>query len=86
MALEEFEKKELSQREKGLVNMKSITNYVMGLFIIAAGLLFLIPIDATAVFISRYDPDLLKVMAVTCFIYGLFRIYRGYNKNYFREL
>ena len=37
MALEEFENEELSDREKNLVRMKSITNYVMGVFFIGVG-------------------------------------------------
>ncbi len=85
MALEEFEKQQVSERDKGLIRMKSLTNYVMGLLIIAAGFFFLIPIDATLNFHAKYDADLLKVMAITCFIYGFFRIFRGYKKNYFRE-
>ena len=31
MALEEFDREEMSERDKGLVRMKSITNYVMGI-------------------------------------------------------
>jgi hypothetical protein len=85
MALEEFDKEPLSEREKGLVRMKSLTNYVMGLMIIVAGLFFLIPIEATLNFHKRYDADMLKMMAIVCFIYGAFRIFRGYQKNYFRE-
>ena len=51
MALEEFEREEMSERDKGLVRMKSITNYVMGVFLICAGLVFLIPTQKTAPFI-----------------------------------
>ena len=85
MALEEFDREELSQRDKGLVRMKSISNYVMGIFLICAGLVFLFPTQKTAPFINKYDPSMITLFAIICFIYGLFRIYRGYKKNYFRE-
>ena len=85
MALEEFDREEMSERDKGLVRMKSVTNYVMGLFLICAGLVFLFPTTKTAPFINKYDPAMIKLFAIICFIYGFFRIYRGYKKNYFRE-
>jgi hypothetical protein len=86
MALEEFEREEkLSNREKGIVRMRSITNYVMGTMIIGAGFVFLFPPATLQPRINLYDPTMIKIMAVVCFIYGAFRIYRGYSKNYFRE-
>jgi len=85
MALDQFDKEEMSERDKGLVRMKSITNYVMGLFLIGAGLVFLFPTEKTAPFINKYDPAMINLFAIICFIYGFFRIYRGYKKNYFRE-
>jgi hypothetical protein len=85
MALEEFEHKEMSNRDKGLVRMKSITNYVMGAMIIGAGFLFLFPPANMVERLNQYDPSMIKLLAIVCFIYGLFRMYRGYKKNYFRE-
>jgi hypothetical protein len=85
MALEEFEHEPLSEREKAMVRMRSITNYVMGIFMIAVGLFFLFPFKATKPYIAQYDPLLIRIFAVICFIYGAFRIYRGYKKNYFRN-
>ena len=85
MALEEFDREEVSERDKGLIRMKSISNYVMGIFLICAGLVFLLPTAKTAPFINKYDPAMIKLFAIICFIYGFFRIYRGYRKNYFRE-
>jgi uncharacterized membrane protein HdeD (DUF308 family) len=87
MAIEEFDKEPLSKREKNLVQMRSLTNYVMGILILAAGILFLFPpeilqrkLDA-----NQNDPVLIKILGVVCVIYGAFRIYRGYKKNYFRN-
>jgi len=83
MALEEFENKQLNEREKNLVRMRSLTNYVMGVLIILAGCFFMFPVASTQRFVDQYDPTMIKVFAGVCFVYGGFRIYRGYKKNYF---
>lgn len=83
MALEEFEKEQLSEREKGFIRMRSITNYGMGAFMIIVGFFFMFPIKLTRAYIYQYDPMLIKIFAVICWLYGAFRIYRGYKKNYF---
>jgi hypothetical protein len=85
MALEEFENEELSDREKNLVRMKSITNYVMGVFFIGVGFAFLFPPATMIKKLEGYDPTMITLFAFICFIYGAFRIYRGYAKNYFRS-
>lgn len=85
MALEEFEKEELGTREKGIIRMRTITNYGMGAFMIIAGFFFMFPTAYTAAFINQYDPVLIKIFAAICWLYGAFRIYRGYQKNYFRD-
>lgn len=85
MALEEFEKESYNAREKGIIRMRTITNYGMGVFLIIAGSFFMFPIKLTRGFISQYDPILIKVFAVVCWLYAAFRIYRGYQKNYFRD-
>jgi hypothetical protein len=85
MALEEFENEKMTERAKGLVRMRSISNYVMGIMIIGAGIFFLFPPASMLPRINQYDPAMIKLMAIVCFIYGFFRIYRGYKKNYFRE-
>lgn len=83
MALEEFEREQLSERDKGIIRMRSITNYGMGVFMIIAGCFFMFPIKQTQGFINQYDPVLIKIFAVVCWLYGAFRVYRGYQKNYF---
>jgi NADH:ubiquinone oxidoreductase subunit 3 (subunit A) len=86
MALDNYETGEkLNNREKGLVRMRSITNYVMGFMIIAAGVVFLFPPKALQPKIDLYNTEMIKLMAILCFIYGGFRIFRGYKKNYFRD-
>ena len=54
MALEEFENEPLSEREKGLIRMRSITNYGMGVFLFVAGCFFMFPTDATRPYINQY--------------------------------
>lgn len=85
MALEEFENEPLNEREKGLVRMRSITNYGMGVFLVVAGCFFMFPTIYTRKYISQYDPLVIKIFAIICWLYGAFRIYRGYKKNYFRN-
>jgi hypothetical protein len=85
MALEEFENDQLSEREKGIIRMRTITNYGMGAFMIVMGFFFMFPTKYTSAFINQYDPVLIKLFAAICWLYGAFRIYRGYKKNYFRN-
>lgn len=85
MALEEFEREQMSEREKGISQMRSISNYGMGTFLLLAGCFFMFPIASTRNFLDHYDPTLIKIFAVICWIYGGFRIYRGYQKNYFNN-
>lgn len=85
MALEEFEKEEMNERDKGYLRMRSIMDYGMGLLWMAMGVFMF--------FIKRFNTDLaekygdstFKIFGAVCIIYGLFRIYRGYKKKYFRD-
>jgi hypothetical protein len=81
MALEEFEEDRLTKREKSAQTVRSISNYIMGTLLIVAGCFFMFPINATRHFTDLYDPVMLKLFAGVCWIYGAFRIYRGYNKS-----
>jgi hypothetical protein len=62
MALEEFEREQLSERDKGIIRMRSITNYGMGVFMIFAGCFFMFPIKLTANYINQYDPVLIRYL------------------------
>jgi hypothetical protein len=85
MALEEFENEPLTEREKGMIRMRSITNYGMGFFMVVVGFFFMFPTSYTHAYIEQYDPTMIKLFAAVCWLYGGFRIYRGYKKNYFRN-
>jgi hypothetical protein len=83
--MEELENEKLSVRDKGFVRMRTITNYGMGFFMVLVGFFFMFPVKLTQGFINQYDPALIKLFAVICWLYGTFRMYRGYKKNYFRD-
>ncbi len=81
MALEEFEKKELSSRDKGYVQMRSIRDYGMGIVITGLGLFFLFSAKISKNF-PQLDDVPTKIMGGIGVVYGIFRIYRGYQKKY----
>ncbi|MBX2920333.1 MAG: hypothetical protein KF741_13935 [Ferruginibacter sp.] len=85
MALEEFEKEQLSDREKGYIRMRSIMDYGMGLLWTAMGVFIIFIKKFSLDLAERYDSGVFKVFGIVCVIYGLFRIYRGYKKKYLRD-
>jgi hypothetical protein len=80
MALEEFEK-EREGRNKGYRRMKSIMDYGMGVLWMAMGIFLLFPTKFSPQF-EQYDNAMMKSFAGVCILYGIFRLYRGYKKNY----
>ncbi len=80
---EEYEKRKRRQ----VSQMKSLMDYGMGLLILLVGLFFLFrgklgnfPLNQ-----SLGEPDSLeKFFGGLCILYGSWRIYRGYKKNYFK--
>jgi len=85
MALEEFEKEPLSERDKSYLRMRSMMDYGMGLMWFAMGI-FLIFIEHFDTGLeARFDESVMKIFGTICLLYGSFRIYRGYKKNYLRE-
>ncbi len=85
MALEEFEKEELNEREKGYVRMRSIMDYGMGVLWIGMGVFIIFIKKFSLDLAERYDSTLFKVFGAVCLIYGAFRIYRGFKKKYLRD-
>ena len=85
MALEEFEKEPLSERDKGFIRMRSIMDFGMGLMWMAMGIFLMFIKKFNTGLETRYDDSTLKLFGSICLIYGLFRIYRGYKKNYLKE-
>jgi threonine/homoserine/homoserine lactone efflux protein len=85
MALEEFEKDPMSERHKGYLRMRSIMDYGMGLLWMGMGVYMLFNEYFNSGLVDRFDGIWLKVFGGICLLYGGFRIYRGYKKNYLRE-
>lgn len=79
--IEEYEKK----KRKDVSMMKSIADYGMGILIIVAGVVFIFR-DKLKINLLGDSPvtDLDVMFGCICFLYGAWRIYRGYKKNYFR--
>lgn len=77
---------ENDQRDKGrqrYLLTRSIMDYGMGLIILGCGVFFAIApelgIEFNIVPLFRY------FFSVMCIVYGGWRIYRGYKKNYFTD-
>ncbi len=73
------------RRNKQVSGMRATLDYAMGaiIFCVGAFLFFrhLLEID----FNKSYPPDVTdKVFGIVFLVYGSWRIYRGYKKNYFR--
>ena len=78
---EEYEKR----KRKQVSLMRSIMDYAMGVLIILFGAFLMFRGRFDWDINQKYKPDdLEKIFAVICFMYGAWRIYRGYKKNYFR--
>ena len=79
--IEEYEK----QKRKRVSLMKSVLDYGMGLMIILAGLFFLFRGKFHIRFNEKFPPnDIDIVFGSMCLLYGAWRVYRGYKKNYFK--
>lgn len=85
MALEEFEKEQLNERDKGYIRMRSIMDLGMGILWAGMGVFLFFVRKFSPGLAEQYDINLLRVFAVVCMIYGLFRVYRGIKKNYLRH-
>lgn len=81
MMFEEYEKK----KRKQIGFMKSLLDYGMGLIILIAGVIFFFRDKFHFSFNETFPPnDTDKIFGAICMVYGCWRIYRGYKKNYFR--
>ena len=85
MALEEFEKEQVSDRDKSYLRMRSIMDYGMGVLWAAMGVFMIFIEKFNSDLAVRFDPNALKVFGGVCIIYVLFIIYRVYKKKYFRD-
>lgn len=78
---EEYEKK----KQKQVSGMRAILDYGMGLVIVCLGIFFLLRDKLNLSFNKSYPPDYTdKILGGLFLVYGLWRTYRGYKKNYFK--
>jgi NADH:ubiquinone oxidoreductase subunit 2 (subunit N) len=87
MGLEKFEEEdELTPRQKQLATIKSIVNYAMGAAFILLGICLIFKLTGMGIYFNaKYDSTTAKVFGGVTVIYGIFRIYRGYAQNYFKD-
>lgn len=84
MSLQEFENEKLSERDRGYLRMRSIMDYGMGILWAGMGLFMIFIKYFDTGLEARFGDGALKAFGGICVIYGIFRIYRGYKKNYYR--
>jgi hypothetical protein len=81
MANKEFDKRP-DEKQKRFLSMRGIMDYGMGILWCAMGTFLLFPEKFSRDF-SQFNDPMIKGFAGICIFYGLFRIYRGYKKNYY---
>ena len=78
---EEYEK----NKKKQVSLMRSVLDYGMGVIIFFVGVFFLFRDKINLPLNKSYPPDNIdKILGGIFIVYGLWRTYRGYKKNYFK--
>ena len=77
-----MENQDSDRRTKGYTLMRSIMDYGMGVIIFCIGIFFLL--SQRLGFDFNVDDFYRYFFAGLCLLYGGWRIYRGYKKNYYR--
>ncbi len=77
---EEYEKK----KRKQVSMMRSIMDYTMGAVILGLGVLLFFHEKFHIAITDRLSPGAVKLIGVLFVLYGAWRLYRGYKKNYFQ--
>ena len=79
--MEEYENK----KRKQIGTMRSLLDYGIGTLIMLAGTFFLVRKQFDLDFNKTFPPSATDILfGVVCLLYGAWRIYRGYKKNYFK--
>lgn len=79
---DEYEK----NRRKQIASMRSLNDYIRGGIILLVGLFFVFRAELGRIPVNDFlgEPDLLeKIFGGMSILYGGWRIWRGYKKNYF---
>jgi len=85
MSIEDIEKQKLSERDKGFIRMRSIMDYGMGILWISMGVFLIFIEHFNTGLEARFNDPTMKAFGGVCILYGGFRVYRGYKKNYLKE-
>ena len=65
--------------------MRSLLDYGLGLAIVVAGVFLFFREKFDLTFNENFPPNYMdKIFGAVCVLYGSWRIYRGYKKNYFK--
>lgn len=84
MAIKSNEEYE-NERNRQVSRMRSVLDYAMGIMIIGVGIFLIIRFKLSIGLNKTYPPDVWdKVFGFIFIIYGCWRVYRGYKKNYFK--
>jgi len=77
---------EMDNRQKNYILMRSIRDYGMGILFLGIGICFFFSKEFFGYELFTKGDELLRYMVLILFtLYGGFRIYRGYAKQYFRK-
>ena len=71
-----------NRRNKGNVNIRSMLDFVMGILYLGAAV-FLFFAEFFGVTLDNFDIAYRYIFGGLCTIYGIWRIYRGLNKEQF---
>ncbi|MET0394794.1 MAG: hypothetical protein ABW019_16735 [Chitinophagaceae bacterium] len=79
--IEDYEKKKRRQ----VASMRAFMDYGIGIMILGVGVFFFLRDQFDMALNQSYPPNAIdKIFGVVCVLYGGWRIYRGYKKNYFK--
>ncbi|HEX8460060.1 MAG TPA: hypothetical protein VF623_01465 [Segetibacter sp.] len=70
------------RRTKSHASTRSIMDFAMGFFYIA-GAFFLIFSEKVGYSMEHFDKTFRYIFGVLCAVYGTWRIYRGFKKDYY---
>jgi hypothetical protein len=73
-----------NEQRKKMSRMRSVMDYTMGVLILLIGFYFLLYNQLGLNVFSRQPSALDKVIGAVFILYGIWRIYRGYKKNYYQ--
>ncbi|MGN6165533.1 MAG: hypothetical protein ACTHOF_13430 [Flavisolibacter sp.] len=73
-----------NEQRKKMSRMRSIMDYTMGVLILLIGFYFLLYNQLGLNVFNRQPSALDKVIGAVFILYGIWRIYRGYKKNYYQ--